>query len=456
MFFFFSTPLLLLTVSVAAQEPSVRITWVGQSCFVLQNSDGSATVMTDPPSPSNGYPLPASSMNVVTVSHNHGDHNYTAGVSGNFTLVDGRPTTDRQEMTAAGVPFVLIPGFHDNQQGRLRGQNTIARWTQGGLTFAHFGDYGQDQLTDAQLADLRNIDVMFVPAGGFFTIDAPATAALIKQLRPRVAIPMHYLTALGGNASLAGLPAVANPFDSLVYKPATVTVSRSGLPSATEVWVMEVAADAAVVNGASFTKGAPVAPGSLATMGGTFTGSQTASAPGYPLPRKLGETEVLVGGNPVPLHYVSPSQINFQVPRQPASGQLAVEVRVGGQRVVRAPVTVVPTAPGLFAAVGQDGKLNGGKRGQVLQIYGTGQGAVSPAVEDGAAAAANQLSVTPDPPNVYVGGKLATIQFSGLAPGFAGLWQINAVIPADALTGPAVSLIVLQGQQSNTLNIAVE
>lgn len=449
-------PVLLLALLAAAQEPSVRITWIGQSCFLVQNSDGSPAVITDPPDPSNGYPLPATPADVVTVSHNHTDHNYTRGVNGNFTLVDGRPVTARQEISAASMTFVLIPGFHDNQQGRSRGQSTIIRWTQGGVTFVHLGDFGQDQPTEAQLTDLQNIDVLFIPAGGFYTIDAQAAAALVKQLKPRVAIPMHFRTALGGPTQLATFPAAVSPFEGVVYKPAAVTVSRGGLPSSPEVWLMEVAADAVAVNGASFSAGIPVAPGSLATLAGNFKGSQTAAFSGYPMPRKLGETEVLVGGSPAPLHYVSPAQINFQVPRQLTSSQQTVDVRVGGQRVAHASVTVVPAAPGVFAAVGQDGRINAARRGQTLQIYATGQGDVAPVVEDGAAAAAIPLSTTPGMPEVYVGGKRAAVQFSGLAPGFAGLWQINAVIPPDAPTGAAVPVVVVQAFASNTLNVLIE
>src|SRR4051794_29244055 len=172
----------IFSLSLPAQTPNFSITWVGQACFVLR-SEGGPTVVTDPPAPSIGYTLPALSANAVTISHNHGDHNNSAGVGGNFTLVDGRPTTARQEVTAAGLQFVLIPGFHDNSNGSVRGQNTIVRWNQSGLKLAHFGDLGQEQLTAAQLADLQNLDILFMPAGGFFTITPERAAAYIKELK---------------------------------------------------------------------------------------------------------------------------------------------------------------------------------------------------------------------------------------------------------------------------------
>lgn len=452
--------LFCFALCAGAQAQGVRITWVGQACFYVQAADNPTTVVTDPPAASIGYPLPSLAADAVTISHNHTDHNNSAGVGGNFTLVDGRPVTSRQEISVASVPFVLIPGFHDNQNGAQRGQNTIVRWTQGGLRFAHFGDFGQDELTAAQLADLRGVDVIFVPAGGFFTIDAQRTATLITQLNPRVAVLMHFRTALGGPAQLAAFPAVVLPFAEIAYKPASVTLTAATLPASTEVWLMEPLGETVAVNAATFGGGVPVAPSSLVSLFGSFPGSVTAGASTFPLPRRLGETEVLVGGAPAPLLYVSPTQINFQVPRQPQVGQSVVEVRVGGQRVARGSVTVIPIAPGIFAAVNENGRLNSAsspaRRGQVLQIFATGQGDVNPVVADGVAAPLQPLSVTPSLPDVFVGNRRALVQFSGLAPTLAGVWQINAFIPQDAPVGPAVPLFIIQGLRSNTLSVAIE
>ena len=92
-----------IAANLIAQSPNLNITWVGQSCFVLR-TDGGPTVVTDPPVASVGYTLPALNADAVTITHNHTDHNNAAGVGGKFTLVDGRPVTARQEMTAAGLP----------------------------------------------------------------------------------------------------------------------------------------------------------------------------------------------------------------------------------------------------------------------------------------------------------------------------------------------------------------
>ena len=454
-------PLAALLFCAVCGAAQIRITWIGQSCFVVQTPDGSKTVITDPPVASVGYTLPTTPADVVTVSHDHTDHNYTAGVKGNFTLVDGRPTTAHQEVTAAGLPFILIPGFHDNTNGSQRGQNTMIRWTQSGTSIAHLGDVGQDSLTTAQVADLQGLDVMIIPAGGFYTIDAQKAATFIAQLKPRVAILMHFRTAFGGPAQLVTYPDVAKPFPEIKYAPATMLIDKSTLDAAAApaVYVMEPAAEAAAVNGASFAAGQPVAPGSLVSLFGSFTGSVTASALSIPLSRKLGETELFVANSAVPLLYVSPLQINFQAPRQTAISQVLVEARVAGKTIARATMTVIPTAPGLFAVLNQDSKPNSAtnpaKRGQVLQIYATGQGEVSPAVEDGAAPAADKLSVTAATPTVAIGGKPAKVQFSGLAPDFVGVWQLNVVVPDDAPVGNNVPLAVTWVLTSNTLQIAI-
>jgi uncharacterized protein (TIGR03437 family) len=271
---------------------------------------------------------------------------------------------------------------------------------------------------------------------------------------------MHYRTAVGGPAQIAGLSTLPGIFATaapVVFQPSTVTIRPANLPALTEVWFMEPRSDAVAVNAATFAGGKPAAPGSLASVFGKFTGATTGQAPGYPLPAKIGETEVLVDGKAVPLFYTSAGQVNFQVPAATPVGQSVVEVRVAGQVVARTSMTVTAHAPGLFAAANPDGTVNSAansvKRGETLVLYGTGQGAVSPAVEDGAAARGLSTSVVA--PLVFLGGKQIPPAFSGLAPGFAGLWQINVPIPADAATGPEIELTVVSGLTSNRLMVNV-
>src|ERR1051326_5204233 len=115
-----------LALAAVTPAQNVRIPWIGQAGFIFQ-TEGGPTVVTDPPSPSVGYPIPDVPADAVTVSHDHGDHNYTQGVKGSFTLVDGRTATSRTAISAAGMPFVMIPGFHDAQGGIVTGRNTIVQ-----------------------------------------------------------------------------------------------------------------------------------------------------------------------------------------------------------------------------------------------------------------------------------------------------------------------------------------
>ena len=449
--------LILAAACLSAQ--GVRITWIGQSCFVIETGEGKPVVITDPPVASVGYALPTIEADVVTVSHNHTDHNNTAGVRGSFTLVDGRTSASRRQMTAAGLNFALIPGFHDNQNGAVRGANTMVRWTQGGLEIAHLGDHGQDRLTEEQAADLRNLDILILPAGGFFTIDAAGAARLIDELKPKIAILMHYRTAFGGPAQLSLLPGVTAAFPGVRYKPARVTVKRESLPQATEVWVMQPWSDTVATPTAGYTAGAPVAPGAWATLFGNFPNVAETMATEVPLPQRLANTEVRVGDVAAPLSYVSSKQINFQVPVRQAPGQPAVEVQVNGERVGRAPLTVVPSAPGLFAVANQDGRINSAsapaRRGEVIQIFGSGQGVTVPEVAEGAPAPGPPFASTAEAPAVYIHGRWADVLFHGLTPGAIGLWQINARVPAETPSDPSVPLVVVLGLASNELGLAV-
>jgi uncharacterized protein (TIGR03437 family) len=165
-----------------------------------------------------------------------------------------------------------------------------------------------------------------------------------------------------------------------------------------------------------------------------------------------------VAGAAAPLYYASSRQINYQVPNGLAPGQSLVDVRVGGQSVSRGVLTVVPSAPGIFVAANTDFRVNSAalpaRRGEVLHIFGTGQGTVTPAVADGAAAG-QPLSMSPTMPNVILGGRQIPVLFSGLAPGLAGLWQVDIAIPADAPTGSALTLTLEMGLVSNQVAVAV-
>ncbi|MBW3625830.1 MAG: MBL fold metallo-hydrolase, partial [Armatimonadetes bacterium] len=126
---------------------------------------------------------------VVLVSHGHPDHSATERVQGNPKIVRGPGVHNR-----AGVTFRGISSFHDNLRGAQRGHNTIYTFTLDNLRFAHLGDLGQASLTPVQLRQIGKIDVLFIPVGGHFTIDAKAATRIMNQIKPRFVVPMHYKT----------------------------------------------------------------------------------------------------------------------------------------------------------------------------------------------------------------------------------------------------------------------
>jgi uncharacterized protein (TIGR03437 family) len=228
-------------------------------------------------------------------------------------------------------------------------------------------------------------------------------------------------------------------------------------------------AQVAVVNGASFRKDQPVAPGSLASAFGTFTGVMATSASSLPLPATLAGVSVTVEGVTAPLLYVSDSQINFVVPSQSAAGMRVIEVKTAAG-AKNGTFWVTQSAPGIFkkdsatpakgAILNQDSSENSAsipaQRGQVISIYATGPGALNSAVQDGTGAPQSPLAMTAITPRVYIGGVETTVQFSGLAPGFASLWQVNAYVPQQSfISGKIPVQVFMNGVDSNEVTVFV-
>jgi uncharacterized protein (TIGR03437 family) len=232
----------------------------------------------------------------------------------------------------------------------------------------------------------------------------------------------------------------------------------------------------AVVNAATFVAGGNLAPGSIVSLFGSQLASGLFSASSLPLPVTLGGTQVLLAGVPMPLLYVSPSQINAILPFRAAMGSNPITVMYPGPNGAIASNTVsvnlAAAAPGIFtttsSGIGAGVFVNANYsavsagnpavRGGSVSFFATGLGAVTPAVADGAPALpAPNLSVAAAQPAVNIGGVDAVVQFAGLAPGFAGLYQINVIVPAsippDASTPVTlrVGLVV-----SNTVTLPVQ
>jgi adhesin/invasin len=227
-----------------------------------------------------------------------------------------------------------------------------------------------------------------------------------------------------------------------------------------------------VVNAASFQPGG--APRAIMTIFGTNLSDAIYLASSYPLPTQLGPTSVTVNGTVVPLFFVSPTQINFQMPGSaPASG---IQVVVNNQatasnRSLRAseghPSALTVVDPGLFVtpdkrAAALNGDLSAHSAatpipaGGYVILFITGEGSVTPTVPDGAPAAVSPLSVIDAPAQVTIGGKSAQVTYQGLAPGYAGLAQINAIVPSGLTPGDQPVFVTVGGVASNSGLITVK
>jgi L-ascorbate metabolism protein UlaG (beta-lactamase superfamily) len=181
----------------AAGAPVVgKLTWYGQSCFLLETAAGTRVLM-DPFGKATGYPLPANlRADVVTVSHEHPDHNNIRMSTGAPHVLHGL-TADKKgwarvEERFRDVSIRSVGVYHDDKRGTARGLDTVFIFEVGGLRIAHLGDLGH-VLDDDQLEAIGSVDVLLVPVGGATTLDAYQATRVVDQLHPRLMIvPMHY------------------------------------------------------------------------------------------------------------------------------------------------------------------------------------------------------------------------------------------------------------------------
>lgn len=164
----------------------MKIKWLGHSCFLISTNAG-RKIMTDPYDEHIG-PFPDISADVITVSHQHADHNAVELVPGKHLVIEkiGEHALDDVKITG-------ISTYHDKSNGSQRGTNTLFVIEADGVRVCHLGDLGH-LLGQEHINALGKIDVLMVPVGGFYTIDANEAKAVVGQLDPAVVLPMHYLT----------------------------------------------------------------------------------------------------------------------------------------------------------------------------------------------------------------------------------------------------------------------
>ncbi len=163
----------------------MKIKWLGHASFMITAETG-AKIITDPyvTTETLNYGEIKESADIVTVSHEHTDHSNVSGVQGS-------PKVVRETAKVKEIEFRSIPTYHDDSEGSQRGKNTIFCFTVDGVRICHLGDLGHS-LSDKQTAELGSVDILLIPVGGLYTIDAKVASQLYDRLKPKMIIPMHF------------------------------------------------------------------------------------------------------------------------------------------------------------------------------------------------------------------------------------------------------------------------
>lgn len=208
------------------------IIFYGQACFKIKGK--AATVLIDPFDPTKtSLKAPKDySADVVLKTHDHSDHNYFSELTGDPVLIEGPG-----DYEVKGISIVGVSTFHDKTEGTERGKNTVYNLQFEGLSIVHLGDLGH-KLTEEQIADIGNTDILMIPVGGYYTIDSKEAVEVVAQLEPRVIIPMHYAID-GHNSNLAGIEPFLKEMGAESVEPLPkLSITKDKLPEEPQVIVL--------------------------------------------------------------------------------------------------------------------------------------------------------------------------------------------------------------------------
>lgn len=190
------------------ENKGITIEYFGHASFGISDSEG-MKIVTDPYDPTVGYTFPSVSTQVLTVSHDHFDHNNVAALQGYEQLI----FADTGSFTNGDIKIKGIASWHDTTQGSERGPNTIYTYKINNINICHLGDLGH-QLSEEQIKSIGKVDVLMIPVGGTFTIDSEEAVKVINSLNPKIVIPMHYVT----EASKVTFEDYLSPVDDFISK----------------------------------------------------------------------------------------------------------------------------------------------------------------------------------------------------------------------------------------------
>ena len=210
----------------------MKITHPGHSLFLIELENG-AVLAIDPYGKDFGYPTRQIRADAVLCTHGHHDHHGLDMLAGPYTLVE----TEGRHALPGGAVVTAIASFHDDAQGSKRGPNLLLLLEAEGLRVAHLGDLGCP-LTEEQRSALGRVDVLLLPVGGYYTLDAATAWAQMERIRPAICVPMHYRTAVNADWPIAPV----DNFLALATAPpqhaSELTVTADALPAPTRLCVL--------------------------------------------------------------------------------------------------------------------------------------------------------------------------------------------------------------------------
>ncbi len=213
----------------------VRVKWWGHSCFEIRGS--SITVITDPHGGTVGLPEPEVKGDLVLSSHDHFDH--ATGLE-KVTAPGGEVLLGfTGEKTIKGIHVKGIASYHDPKRGSLRGRNSVYVFEVDGVRFCHLGDLGHVP-GDEQVKEIGEVDVLFIPVGGVYTIDAKEATETIKRIRTKLVVPMHYKVP-GLNLNISDVEGFLKGKENVKrLGKSEFEVEAGKLPKKQEIWVLSL------------------------------------------------------------------------------------------------------------------------------------------------------------------------------------------------------------------------
>lgn len=212
------------------------IKYFGHSAFFIKSK--TARIITDPFDSSIGIPFPKTEADVITISHHHKDHNDVSNISGDPLIIDYPGEYEKKKARITG-----FKNYHDGNKGRDRGENILYKIEADDLSVLHCGDLGM--IPDDEFIDqIGEVDILMVPVGGLYTIDAQEATQLIKKIEPQIVIPMHYANPTLKKEVFAGLAPVTDFLKKMGKDEqpleAQLTLKKDDLQGELKVIVMEI------------------------------------------------------------------------------------------------------------------------------------------------------------------------------------------------------------------------